>query len=116
MPIITYPTLPHTPRTSNYLFVRNTLSGLSLHTHNLSRRLLVFHHILHERESKHLLDAVVVRQEHDKTVDTHAPAASRRETVFERLAESFVDELGLVVTSCLLVCLLFLFMCKYKEN
>jgi hypothetical protein len=51
---------------------------------------------------------VVVCQEHDKSVDTHAPTTGRRETVLESLAESLVDELRLVVTLILLVCLLFL--------
>jgi hypothetical protein len=91
------------------LFVRNTLNRLSLHTNNLSRsRLLIFDDILHEGEGKHLLDAVVVRQEHDQTVDAHAPATGRRQTVLERLAEGLVNELGLEVTGRLLVRLLFL--------
>lgn len=80
-------------------------------------------------EGEHLLDAVVVgldvdgevssclasnlyieiaHQEHDEAIDTHAPATSRWEAVFERLAESFIDELGFVITLILLVGLLFL--------
>jgi hypothetical protein len=91
------------------LFVRNTLDRLSLHTNYLSRCwLLVLHNVFHEGEGKHLLDAVVVRQEHDETVDAHTPATSRRQTVLERLAEGLVNELGFEVTGRLLVRLLFL--------
>jgi hypothetical protein len=92
----------------NCLFVRNTLNRLGLNTNNLGHGLLVLNNILHEGEGKHLLDAVVVRQEHDKTVDTQAPTTGGWQAVFKGLAESLVNELGLVVTGCFLVRLLFL--------
>lgn len=62
--------------------------------------------ILHKRESEHLLDGVVVGEEHDHAVNTHAPTTGRRETELEGLAKGLVDELGLVVALLLLVGLL----------
>lgn len=91
------------------LFVRDSLLGLGGDIDNLSRSwLLVLNNILHEGESENLLDAVVVGQEHDQAVDTHTPTTGRWEAVLKRLAEGLINELSLVVTLALLVCLLFL--------
>lgn len=84
----------------------NSLDRLAGAVSNLSRRLLVLDNVLHKREGQDLLDGVVVRQEHDDTVDAHSPTTSGRQTVLECLAKGLVDELCLVVTLRLLVCLL----------
>jgi len=62
--------------------------------------------LLHEREGQDLLDGVVVRQEHDQTVDAHTPSTGGRQTVLQAGAEVLVDELGLVVALGLLAGLL----------
>lgn len=86
----------------------NSLLGLGLNASHLGGALGVLRRlvVLHERESKDLLDAVVVRQEHDQTVDAHTPATSRGQAVFQAGAEVLVDDLGLVVTLVLLAGLL----------
>ena len=63
--------------------------------------------LLHERERKHLLDTVVIRQEHDQAVDAHTPASRGRQAVLQGRAEVLVDELHLLVTLVLLARLLF---------
>lgn len=60
----------------------------------------------HGGERQHLPNAVVVCQEHDEPVNTHAPAARRGQAVLQGSAEGLVDELGLVVTLGLLAGLL----------
>ena len=93
--------------------------------------LLPFDHVLHEREGQNLLDAlnfkvrsqqcltytscrngtyVMIAYEHHHSVNTHSPATCGWKTVFESLAECLVDELCLVVSLRLLVCLLLLFL------
>lgn len=62
--------------------------------------------LLHEGEGQHLLDAVVVRQEHDQPVNTHTPTTSGRQAVFQAGTEVLIDDLRLVVTLVLLASLL----------
>ena len=86
----------------------NSLFWLGLNTSNLSSRLSVVSGLvfLHKRESKDFLDTVVVREEHDQSVDTHTPTTSRRQTVLQASTEVLVDDLGLIVTLVLLAGLL----------
>lgn len=87
----------------------NALFRLGLNTNNLSSRLGVLGGLvlLHEGESKNLLDTVVVGKEHDQPVNTHTPSTGRRQTILQRSTEVLVDELGLLVTLVLLAGLLF---------
>ncbi|KAL7354378.1 hypothetical protein ACKS0A_10728 [Histoplasma ohiense] len=89
----------------------NSLHGQGLNTNNLRRQLLPFRTcmllLFHERERKHLLDTIIISQEHHKSVDAHAPAPSGRETEFQTRAEVLIDQLRLVVTLSLLGRLLF---------
>lgn len=62
--------------------------------------------ILHEGESQNLTNGVVVGQEHDHAVDTHAPTTSGRQTILERGTEVLINELSLVITLVLLASLL----------
>lgn len=62
--------------------------------------------LLHERERKDFLDTVVVREEHDQSVNTHTPTTSWWQTVLQASTEVLVDDLGLVVTLVLLMSLL----------
>lgn len=43
------------------------------------------------------LDVVWVSQEHGETIDTHAPASSRWQSVLQRCAECLIDEHGFIV-------------------
>mmetsp|Transcript_8923 Transcript_8923/g.24044 ORF Transcript_8923/g.24044 Transcript_8923/m.24044 type:complete len:656 (-) Transcript_8923:29-1996(-) len=56
---------------------------------------------LHRREEKHLLDVVVIRQEHGKPVNTESPSAGRRKAILQRGTEVLVHEHGLVVSGSL---------------
>ena len=49
------------------------------------------------------LDVVGVGEEHCESVDAHAPAASGRQTVFERRAEALVDGHRFVIASSLVL-------------
>lgn len=71
-------------------------------SHNLEKQRQVFLLGLHGRESKHLSDTVVISEEHDHAINTHAEPSGRGQAVLERLAESLVDHLRLVVTLVLL--------------
>lgn len=59
--------------------------------------------ILHHGECKNLFDAIIVGQEHIQTVNSHAPATSRWQTIFQSLAEVLVDHLSLVIALSFLV-------------
>ena len=58
--------------------------------------------LLHKWERQHLLDAILVRQEHDHPIDTHAPAPRRRQPELHRVHERLVNDLRLVVSLLLL--------------
>lgn len=60
----------------------------------------------HGREQKDLLDVVGVGKEHGQTVNTHTPTTGWWQTVFKSLAEVFVNDLSLFVTSILILGLL----------
>lgn len=61
---------------------------------------------LHGWECQNLTNAVVVGQEHHHTVDAHAPATSRRQSMLESLAEGLVGHLRLIIALRLLASLL----------
>merc|ERR1711939_1213508 len=77
----------------------NALLRNRLHTHLLRRQLLLLHRniLLHKRERQHLLNRIIICQEHNQAINTHSPAPSRRQAIFQTLAEILVDHLRLVV-------------------
>lgn len=62
---------------------------------------------LHSWEGQDFSNAVVVCQEHDHAINTHAKATGWRQSVLEGTAESLVYHLSLVITLGLLAGLLF---------
>jgi hypothetical protein len=50
----------------------------------------------------------IIRQEHHNPINTHAPATCRRKAILEGLAEYLINELCLIISLVLLVCLLLL--------
>lgn len=61
--------------------------------------------LLHHGEGQHLLDAVIVGEEHNQAVNAHAPATSWRQPVLEGSAERLVNKLRLIITLLLLTSL-----------
>jgi hypothetical protein len=61
---------------------------------------------LHGREKKNFLDVDIVRNEHDKSVDTDTTTTSRRQSVLEAITEIFIVSHSFIVSLLLVLNLL----------